>query len=497
MSAAEEPLLTTTASVRILQYNILADSYAYLNLSEAVRPEMLAWDNRASLLLNEILCYDADLVCLQEVDHFHDFFHPELASKGGYDGVFMKRPTLRKRDGCAVFFRSKRFVVLDSVEIDFNEMMSSHCPLSSSASPSSSASGFGGGDDELQFEMTEMNDGSSSDDSEERSRSVSDSDYFTNNISLGVFLCEKTKNPEDPAGNGFWIFNTHLFWDPARPDVKMLQTKFLLQEIEKAVYRRRGGVIVCGDFNSTPDSAVYRLISASTDEGTCDLDICDQSVVLRSAYNHYRGEEPPFTNYTATFKGCLDYMWFSVDSFEPVHVSELPTEEELGSCLPNEKHGSDHLPLYCEFEWTRARDCRDGVNCRRVKCRYSHPFLCRFGMQCLKVNAGCRFSHVIPCKYGVSCNDSHCQFNHLACKFGRFCGNKSCVYSHLVMCRFAEDCMRSDCKYSHPKSRSLPCSPRDSHPITAFIKKRPRKAAYHASGCSESLNVPSGPPCGL
>ena len=64
--------------------------------------------------------WDADIVCLQEVDHFDDFFVKVLGKwsgslefprglsltlvSRGYEGRFLKR-TGDKHDGCAIFWR--------------------------------------------------------------------------------------------------------------------------------------------------------------------------------------------------------------------------------------------------------------------------------------------------------------------------------------------------------------------------------------------------------
>ena len=61
--------------LRVLQFNVLADGLsglrrdfgAFSRLSAA--GEEVAWTRRRELLLSEVLQYDPDVVCLQEVDH--------------------------------------------------------------------------------------------------------------------------------------------------------------------------------------------------------------------------------------------------------------------------------------------------------------------------------------------------------------------------------------------------------------------------------------------
>jgi hypothetical protein len=63
-----------------------ADSYSYC-------PHYaLAWHYRKLNLLNELVRYRADIMCLQEVqsDHFSDFLAPEL-QKHGYASIYKKK----------------------------------------------------------------------------------------------------------------------------------------------------------------------------------------------------------------------------------------------------------------------------------------------------------------------------------------------------------------------------------------------------------------------
>jgi hypothetical protein len=359
------------------------------------------------------LSFGADILCLQEVDHYHDFLYHTL--KGvGYEGVFKKRPKRVKKDGCAVFFRKDRFTIKDRCELSFNNL-----------------------DGDL----------------------LADEDYsrfHTNNVALGLYLAEKHR--PDVIGCGFWVITTHLFWDPNFEDVKLTQAKMLLRLVRKVVSQKRGGVILCGDFNSLPDSSVYKLFE-NFEDPSLGNESFDSICFLKSAYKTVTGREPSFTNLTGDFKGCLDYIWYSDEIFFPISVWNLPEERDLcaelqGSheppFLPNSLRSSDHLPLMAVFEWKNVVTCRYGIDCRRPRCRYSHPQLCRFGMRCTKLSSGtCRFFHVNPCKFGVSCSRPDCTFNHLACKFGSSCTNRNCVYSHTIPCRFGTQCMRLDCKYSH------------------------------------------------
>ena len=93
-------------------------------------------------------------------------------------------------------------------------------------------------------------------------------------------------------------------------------------------------ILLCGDFNSTPDTLLYRLlvgqaeISTSSDDTAQDDtkdDTKDEIHHHLRPLNHFRHWKdayrelapavpavpaPIFTNYTANFKGCLDYILY-------------------------------------------------------------------------------------------------------------------------------------------------------------------------------------------
>ncbi|KAJ1439779.1 Endonuclease/exonuclease/phosphatase [Ochromonadaceae sp. CCMP2298] len=110
-----------TAMLRVLQYNVLADGLAGLRddgggFSRATKGQ-LNWETRKHKLLSEITRYSPDVITLQEVDHYYDFFLPELRQRG-YVGIFGPKPTSAclevsdSSDGCAMFINSKRLRVL-------------------------------------------------------------------------------------------------------------------------------------------------------------------------------------------------------------------------------------------------------------------------------------------------------------------------------------------------------------------------------------------------
>ena len=79
--------------VRVVTFNVLADQYsstahAINTLFNYCPAEYLGVDYRCQLALEEILAYNADVVCLQECDAklFHSYYRPLLALRG-YQGT--------------------------------------------------------------------------------------------------------------------------------------------------------------------------------------------------------------------------------------------------------------------------------------------------------------------------------------------------------------------------------------------------------------------------
>ena len=139
-----------------------------------------------------------------------------------------------------------------------------------------------------------------------------------------------------------------------------------MRELEQFVLRRDIALIVCGDLNSEPDSAVYEfMMEGALTNPRPELDIHDSvrvlpdlsqishSVELVSAMGTALGEEPQYTNFTAKFRGTLDYICYTPSRLRVMAVAAIPDsadlEQENGVGLPSASYASDHLMLFCDL----------------------------------------------------------------------------------------------------------------------------------------------------
>lgn len=69
------------------------------------------------------------------------------------------------------------------------------------------------------------------------------------------------QQPRSRTANRICIVNTHLYSNHTRPAIKLWQTITLLKEIEPFILSQDMALVMCGDFNSEPESAVYQYLS--------------------------------------------------------------------------------------------------------------------------------------------------------------------------------------------------------------------------------------------
>lgn len=162
------------------------------------------------------------------------------------------------------------------------------------------------------------------------------------------------------------FFNIYVYHMPCEfkhNDVMNIHAAGLLSGIQ--AHSGELPYILAGDFNSTPDSSVYNLITKGIIPTFPLSKVYSKLPSLKdryyapltSAYAFVQGKEPKFTNFgwskdaPKAFKDTIDYI-FSSSGFIPIRV--MPTDVDLKAgteSLPNEEEPSDHLPLRATFSF--------------------------------------------------------------------------------------------------------------------------------------------------
>jgi endonuclease/exonuclease/phosphatase family metal-dependent hydrolase len=204
--------------INLACWNVLADSYAYSHClkstPETAVPKYIEWDYRKNRIANSITSSGADILCLQEVDHYTDFFEP-LLEKLGYKSLYLQRH--KRKDGCLIAYNSEKFNVDGVDEVQFDDIA-----------------------DFMESESSKSN-------------------VKRSNVALIAILSSK----QFPAKK-FVSSTAHVYWNPRRPEVKSLQTQYLVSRISSFIAAEglpvNIPVFIAGDFNSVPFSEPYQLL---------------------------------------------------------------------------------------------------------------------------------------------------------------------------------------------------------------------------------------------
>lgn len=199
----------------IMSFNVLAQSLIRREHFPYCTEEALKWKYRRTNLLKEISSIGCDIVCLQECDsHFFVTFWRPNMEKLGYHGEFKSK--VKGTNGCATFFKINRFSLLEMKELEYRKMM-----------------------DEVEgIEKEEL----------DRSN-------------IGLILVLNILGSEELKLKTLVISNTHLFWNPKYSWARLKQSYMFIQETFEISKKYKTTAIMAGDFNATPNSAVYHFLT--------------------------------------------------------------------------------------------------------------------------------------------------------------------------------------------------------------------------------------------
>jgi hypothetical protein len=111
-----------------------------------------------------------------------------------------------------------------------------------------------------------------------------------------------------------------------------------------------------------PDFGKYQWGNYTLDKDGKVGNGCRHHINLHSAYTSVMGCEPDFTNASYIFRGCLSYIWHSIDTLRVKCVLDTPGREVLDEeiAMPNSRCPSDHVSLVAEF--VLIDDAKEGNN---------------------------------------------------------------------------------------------------------------------------------------
>lgn len=371
----QEDISPILERIKVFSWNILCDKYATSQTYGYTPTGALSWDYRRNGILEELRERNADFLALQEVstDAFKEDLSPELAQMD-YKGVHWPKSrakTMSERDaqsvdGCAVFYKQSKFILLDKQLIEFAT---------------------------IAINRPDM----------KNQHDVFNRVMPKDNIAVICFFESRV------TGARIVLVNVHLTWDAQLADVKVIQTGILMEHVTKLAeryarwpplkdkkmitgpsadgesppvqaepgpsqeYRNNTEIplLVCGDFNSTYDSSVYDLMSmgrvppdhlelSNHQYGSFTRDGIEHPFNLRDAYAHLRNtaDEITFTNYTPGFTDVIDYIWYSTNSLEVVSVLGPPDAGYLKRvpAFPAWHFPADHIHLMSEFVIKSRKD---------------------------------------------------------------------------------------------------------------------------------------------
>ncbi|KAF3427276.1 hypothetical protein E2986_10388 [Frieseomelitta varia] len=319
---------------RVTSYNILANIYSETATSkETLYPYCphyaLSMDYRKLLILKELIGYNSDIICLQEVDAsvYANDLQLSLTTLN-YGSIYNLKNDMR--EGLAIFYNQDRF---DKLSCDYS-VISQGTNL-----------------DEFNIVWSQIQN-----DDVKRT-------FLNRNTIIQTIILRSKENPEILI-----VGNTHLYFRITADHIRLLQAYYGLsylrtfaKKIKKENPECNVSILYCGDFNSVPNNGVYKLmtekyIPADHNDWKSDVKEQIQNVCIKHDTNLSSAcGTPEYTNYTGTFSGCLDYIFYQTDYLTVEQVIPMPSKEELGvyTGLPSVVSPSDHIALCVDLKWLK------------------------------------------------------------------------------------------------------------------------------------------------
>lgn len=332
-AASSTNRLPGVTSIRVASFNILAQIYATQQAFAYCPNWALSWGSRRRRILRDIANAKCDIIALQEVqsDHWKQWLLPSLKAMG-YDSVYAEKTREAmgaegQVDGCALCWRSDKLFLRDSRVVSFNAKA-------------------------MQLE-------------DQLPKYVLNQLLRGCNVGLVVTLSFKQDDRILQPTRDFCCATTHIFSRAEAHGIKLWQVASLLTDIEQSL--RRLPLILAGDLNSLPESAVYALLNdANVDarhpevanDGLNILETVElrHRLLLRDSHAALLRDPSFVTNKTDAFQGVIDYIWYTPAAFrlsrilDPRPNAEFNAKYPFCNVLPSPVSPSDHVLIAAEFD---------------------------------------------------------------------------------------------------------------------------------------------------
>lgn len=223
---------------RVVTYNLLADLYADSDYSRSVLfpycpPYALAIDYRKQLFMKEILGYNGDIICLQEVDSkVFDLDLLPFLKMSEYNGTFKAKGNTA--EGLATFLHSSKFSLVRSDGITIGENIS-------------------------KLDVFE-----------DLWKKIQNNEDLVKRITERSTAVQVTTVKAIGSNKIVIIANTHLYFHPDADHIRLLQIAFCMKYVENIHKQTKVelslddddiSIIFCGDFNSIPECGIFKLMT--------------------------------------------------------------------------------------------------------------------------------------------------------------------------------------------------------------------------------------------
>ncbi|KAN0038709.1 hypothetical protein ACTA71_000895 [Dictyostelium dimigraforme] len=346
---------------RIVQYNILADCYVSDSWYTNSPSYSLRWNSyRSFMLIEQILQYSADIVGTQEVDRLYWQLFKEMNVRGGYqyfptyDNIESPSSTMggfdnRYREGCFIFFKKERFTLLKGLEIDYTKLNREGQTL-------------------LKKELVEI----LIQDPIYKSCITHFLEHSSHHVHHALVLLQDKRTKQRII-----VVSKHMYWGSQGYNYHIqcvqihLFTLILSHFIQVNNLENNIPIVVCGDFNSSPDDSCYNFMTkglmanddhhltlagkyqpafdSSQFNNHPEIKSINHNFNFSSAYSSRPNGEPKFTIVSRAFTGNIDQIFVSRDRFKVNNVLELGEKQDY-KMLPSLTLASDHILLMTDLE---------------------------------------------------------------------------------------------------------------------------------------------------